>query len=268
MSGHRAGINNVSKETRLVSSGHNYYKVVMRHRQEYFRRPALQAIYRHWACRIRRYLSPVKGRSVELGCGCGALSQYLNLVKTDIHKHNWVDEVVDACDMPYGRGECANLVAIDVLHHLPDVCRFLNEVDRVLIHRGRLVMLEPYISFFSYFVYRFIHHEPLDKKASPFEPVTLVEKESGETCNEAIPTLLFVRHQKELRHRWPRLRIILLEFSDALIYPLTGGFSHRSWLPARWVRPLMKVEDALLKKAGRLFGMRMLVVMEKIQTEE
>ena len=95
---------------------HEYYKVVVRHREEYFRRPALQAIYQHWASRIQRCLSSVKGRSIELGCGCGALSHYLGLVKTDIYKHSWVEEVIDACNMPYANGECANLVALDVLH--------------------------------------------------------------------------------------------------------------------------------------------------------
>ena len=156
-------IDNAKKATSLDCSAHSYYKVVLRHRQEYFRRPALHAVYRHWARRIRRCLSNAKGRSIELGCGCGALSHYLDLTKTDIYKHDWVDEVVDACDMSYEDGEVANLVAIDVLHHLPDPRRFINEVNRVLTNGGRLVMLEPYISFFSYFIYRFIHHEPFDK---------------------------------------------------------------------------------------------------------
>ena len=258
--------NKTQKQILSDSSAHTYYKVVIRHRKEYFRRPALRAIYRHWACRIRRHLSTATGRSVEFGCG--ALSHYLGLTKTDIYKHDWVDELIDACDMPYENGECANLVAIDVLHHLPDPCRFLNEVNRVLTCGGRLVMLEPYISFSSYFFYRFIHHEPLDKNVSPFEPIGLFDKESGEACNEAIPTLLFVQYQKELCRRWPQLAVIRLEFSDALIYPLTGGFSHHSWLPASWVGPLIKFEDILLKKTGRFLAMRILVVMEKKEIKE
>jgi len=261
-------INNAEKEITSDNSSHSYYKVVLRHRQEYFRRPALQAVYRHWACRIQRCLSTVKGQSIELGCGCGALSHYLDLTTTDIYKHDWVDEVVDACDMPYKDDDVANLVAIDVLHHLPDVCRFLNEVNRVLANGGRLIMLEPHISFFSYFIYRFLHHEPFDKNVSPFEPGTLVDKESGEPCNEAIPTLLFTKHRDKVCLRWPQLPIILLEFSDALVYPLTGGFSHRSWLPASWIEPLMKFEDTLLKKTGRFLGMRLLVVIEKKQAQK
>ena len=243
------------------NSAHKYYKIVRQHRQEYFRRPALQAVYKHWAARLRQQLSQADGMSVELGCG--ALSHHLDLIKTDIYKHDWVDEVVDACNMPYGNGQCANLVAIDVLHHLPEPASFFDEVNRVLAKNGRLIMLEPYISPFSYFIYRFLHHEPLDMKASPFESNTLIDSDSGEACNIAIPTLLFVRSQKELSVRWPELNLISLDFSDFLIYPMTGGFSHRSVLPARFVGTLIRAEDILLRKLGRFLGMRMLVVLQK-----
>ena len=246
------------------NSTHDYYKIVQRHRQQYFRRPALQAVYKHWASRIRRQLSKADGKSVELGCGCGALSQHLDLIKTDIYKHTWIDEVVDACDMPYKDGECSNLVAIDVLHHLPEPIQFFDEANRVLAKNGRLIMLEPYISYFSYFIYRFLHHEPLDMKASPFEPNTLIDRASGEVCNEAIPTTLFIHSRKEFSTGWPQLNLILLDFTDFLVYPMTGGFSHRTLLPARWVGPLIKAEDILLKKLGRLLGMRMLVVLQKM----
>ena len=241
----------------------NYYQVVQRHRREYFRRPGLQAVYKHWASRMRQHLSKVNGKSVELGCGCGALSEHLDLVKTDIYKHAWVDEIVDACNMPYGNGECANLVAIDVLHHLPDPARFFDEVNRVLADGGRLVMLEPYISCFSYFIYRFVHHEPIDTSVSPFEPNILIDKETGQVCNEALPTVIFVRSQKELCRKWPTLKLISLDFFDFLVYPMTGGFSRRSWIPAKCVGPLIKVEDILLKILGRLLDMRLLVVMHK-----
>ena len=250
-------------DTTTNNSTHNYYKIVQRHRQEYFRRPALQAVYKHWASRIRQYLSKVNGKSVELGCGCGALSQHLDLLKTDIYKHAWVDEVVDACNMPYGNGECANLVAIDVLHHLPEPIRFFDEANRVLAENGRLIMLEPYISCFSYFIYRLLHHEPLDMKVSPFQRNTLIDKGSGEVCNVALPTLLFVHSRKELSAGWPELNLILLDFSDFLVYPMTGGFSHRSFLPAGWMGKLMRMEDKLLGALGRFLGIRMLVVMQK-----
>lgn len=243
---------------------HNYYKIVQRHRDEYQRRPALRQIYSFWADQIREQLATVQGKSIEIGSGCGALADHLDIIKTDIYKHEWIDEVVDVCDMHYKDNTCSNIVAVDVLHHLPDLSIFLTEVDRVLAEKGRLIILEPYISFFSYFIYRFLHHEPLDSKACPFEPVTLLDPESKEPCNSALPTSLFIKNRAEINRRWPELHIKKVEFTDFLVFPLTGGFSHRSWLKPEWIKPLKRFEQKLLKYLGRFLAMRIFVVIEKV----
>lgn len=241
-----------------------YRKIVKCHRNELSCRPALQALYEQWAGRIKHYLPNVEGRCIELGCGSGALSQYLpNFVKTDIVKQDWVDEVVDACNMPYKDSTCASVVAVDVLHHLPDLTKFFNEILRTLKIGGRLILLEPYISKGSYLFYRFLHHEPLDMKVSAFSPVLLIDKLSGEPCNEALPTLAFVRQREEFNRRWPSLIIIKTEFSDVVVYPLTGGFSKPTLIPARLVKPLVKAECFALKFLVRAIALRLLVVIEK-----
>jgi SAM-dependent methyltransferase len=242
---------------------HNYYKVVIDHRKEYLCKPALRCVYRHWAKRISGNLSPVTGKSIELGCGCGALSQYMpELIKTDLYKHDWVDEVVDACKMPYADNSCANFVAVDILHHLSSVCAFFNEVNRVLKSGGRLILLEPYVSPVSFIIYNYFHHETLDLKASPFAPVKTKDP-SGEAANTAIPTLLFMRYRQEFYRRWPQLKILSLTLRDAIVYPLTGGFSRRSLLPYFLISPLINIEDIILRFSGRLQATRILIVVEK-----
>lgn len=242
----------------------DYQRIVARHRDELARRPALEALYRHWAGRIRRRLSDVSGHSVELGCGSGALSAHLPmLLETDTYAHPWVDEVVDAGAMPWGPGECVNLVAIDVLHHLPEPARFFAECERVLAPGGRCILLEPYISPGSYPLYRFLHHEPMDMAVDPFRPVHLVEPESGTPYNEAIPTLCFKKHQDVMNARWPLLRLAEIQYSDLFVYLLTGGYSRPSILPAGWVAFLVQREDALLQWLGRWLALRILVVLER-----
>ncbi len=46
----------------IENSSNNYYKIVQRHRQECFYRPALQAVYKHWAS-IRQQLLQTEGKS-------------------------------------------------------------------------------------------------------------------------------------------------------------------------------------------------------------
>lgn len=253
------------RQDALGSEAKDYWKVVVGHRQEYSRRPALQMVYEYWAGGIKDWLSEIDGLSVELGCGCGALSTYFpEFVKTDIFKHEWVDEVIDACAMSYKDGECANLIAVDVLHHLPSAAHFFNEVNRVLRYGGRLILLEPYISPLSYIIYRYFHHEPVDMKARPFD-------NSGERgmpsnrCNEGLPTLVFDRYRNEFNRRWPELKIVRMMLRDFFAYPLTGGFSGKCLLPKSWVKPLMKAEDVFVSPFGRLNAMRIFVVIEKSQ---
>jgi len=243
---------------------HRYWNVVLRHREMLGRHPALRAVYAHWGRGIRSQLADVPGINVELGCGCGAMSEHLpGFEHTDLYPHDWVDRVVDAQAMPYDAGSCANLVAVDMLHHLPDAAAFFREVTRVLAPAGRLVLLEPLVTPYSYLVYKLFHHEPVDMSADPFGPVSTVDPESGEACNTAIPTLVFGRGRKAFERRFVGLRIAGFRRLDAVVYPLTGGFSRATRVPAAWVDRLMSVEDRLTKWMGRLVALRMQVTLEK-----
>ena len=251
----------------MTTANEDYYKVVQRHREQLAERPALQALYAHWAARISAHLSAAPGPSIELGCGAVAFGDHLpDIIKTDIYLHPWVDRVVDACAMPFAGGECANLLAVDMVHHLPEPSRFFSEVERVLAPGGRCILLEPYISPGSYPIYKLLHHEPVRLLKDPFEPVDVFDRESGGPCNEAIPTLAFTWRKKELEQRWPALRVKHIEYSDLLVYLLTGGYSKPSRIPAAWVTRLIPVEDRALKWLGALCALRMLVVLEKVST--
>ena len=68
------------------------------------------------------------------------------VVTTDVEPTPWADHVVDAERLPYGDGSLANLVLIDVFHHLADPAGFLDEASRTLAPGGRVVILDPYCS--------------------------------------------------------------------------------------------------------------------------
>jgi hypothetical protein len=49
-----------------------------------------------------------------------------------------------------------------------------------------------------------------------------------------------------------------------LLYPLTGGFGYRSYVPWIGFDTLQKLEDQIMRPfAGWLTGMRMIIVLEK-----
>src|SRR5438034_845226 len=109
------------------------------------RRPLVRRLYNEWFDLIVARLASVEGPTVELGSGFAPLKARLpELVATDIQPTPWSDEVADAHALPYADGSLANLIAVDVVHHLADPARFFDEARRTLRPGARLVALEPY----------------------------------------------------------------------------------------------------------------------------
>lgn len=250
-------------------SAQAYGAVVDGHRAELEARPALRALYAHWAEQMAQHLANLPGPTYELGAGSAALSEHLRpriqeYITTDLQPGPNIDEVADACAMPWGAGRVANIVALDVLHHLPVPGTFFDELDRVLRPGGRAVLLEPHVGALSYPLYKVGHHEPLSLLVDPFAPVRLRE-DSGGPCNEAIASLAFGLHRRRFQRRWPRLRIVELAHRDLVLYTLTGGYSRAARISpealARWVG----LEDRLLRPLGRLLALRKLVVLERTE---
>ena len=82
-------------------------------------RPALRRQYADFYARIVRRLSGVPGQTVELGSGIGRFKELRpDVVTTDVEPTRWSDAVVDAHELPFGDASLANLVLLDVFHHL------------------------------------------------------------------------------------------------------------------------------------------------------
>jgi SAM-dependent methyltransferase len=229
------------------------------HERAWEARPLLRRIYRDWFELLASRLSRVPGPTIELGSGIGQLRDAVpDLVTTDVESTPWADRVVDAEALPYGDGELANVVMLDVYHHLPRPAAFLDEARRALAPGGRVVMLEPYCSPLSSLAYR-LHHERLELDADGF-----AESDSTDPldANLAQTTLAFYRQRDEYGRRWPELPLVEDRLLSLLVYPLSGGFTRRPLLPDAAYRPLSTVERALSALLP-LAAFRCLVVLQR-----
>jgi len=225
-------------------------------------RPLLRRLYGEWFELIAASLSAVEGPTIELGSGFAPLKHRLpGIVTTDVEPTPWADAVADAHALPYADASLANIVAVDVIHHLAEPARFLDEARRTLRPGGRVVAVEPYTSPFSALTYRLFHHEHTDLRVDPFgaDPRLAAEAMEG---NQALPTLLFFRRADELERRWPELRIVDRRRFSILLYPLSGGFSRPPLVPDGLYKPLRALET-LLEPAAPLFASRCLVVLQR-----
>jgi SAM-dependent methyltransferase len=234
---------------------HDYRKV-------WDRKPVLRLIYDDFYDRIAA--TCVSGLTVEIGGGIGNLKQRLSdVVATDIQFGPWLDCVADAQRLPFATGKAANVVMVDVLHHIEFPSVFFREVERVLRQDGRLIMVEPAITWGSTLFYRLLHHEPVRTSADPLTEGVANPHRDPYDSNQAIPTLVATRDRERFHRLFPTLKIGRIDWFSLMVYPLSGGFKTWSLVPRMLAAPMLRAERALEPFLGRFAAFRMMLIIEK-----
>ena len=216
----------------------------------------LRKLYHQWNA---EYVSEIafapEGLLVELGSGGGALKEMEpRIITTDYLDLPTNDMTFSALEMPFADQSVAAIFMTDTMHHLPDAGLFLEEVDRVLMDHGKLMMIEPANSTWGRFIYQHFHHEPFEPSKGWTIPVT--GPLSG--ANGAIPWIVFVRDFAIFHARFPNLKIELIEYRNPLMYLLSGGVSYRQLLPD-FAYGFVNFWDRILPRISKELSMFMMV---------
>jgi SAM-dependent methyltransferase len=226
------------------------------------KKPVLRVVYNDLFERIATRCMP--GTTLEIGGGSGNLKEKLgDVIASDIQFGPWLDLVADAQRLPFADGALGNIVMLDVLHHIEFPVVFFREAERVLRRGGRVVMLEPAITWGSTLFYRFIHEEPVVMSADPLAVGEPDPQRDPYASNQALPTLIATRHRDRFHAAFPGLRIAEVDWFSLLVYPLSGGFKTWSLLTAAMAAAGLRLERAVERLLGRHAGFRMLLVIEK-----
>jgi SAM-dependent methyltransferase len=241
---------------------------LLRHRRVWEQKPILRRVYNdEFFARLLAARRP-DGLSVEVGAGPGFFKQYApGIFSTDLIWCSWLDAIADAQQLPFRNGSVANVFGLDMLHHLATPMTFLSEVSRILIPGGRLMLVEPWITPFSYFIFRFLHQERCDLSETPW-----LSNASGGAPekmafdgNQAIPYLLFgPGHRSNTLNSLPEFRLLALEPFCLFAYLLSGGFKPMNLLPESLYPAVSRFERATSRLWRRLAALRVLLVLEKV----
>jgi SAM-dependent methyltransferase len=225
-------------------------------------KPSLRAVYTDIYQRM--LAKTVPGPTLEIGGGSGNFKATVpHTITSDIAMAPWLDLVCDAQRLPFADSAFANVVMVDVLHHIENPLRALIEMRRVLQPGGRLIACEPAITPLSGIFYRLMHPEPVDMSANPLTERQITTGRDPFESNQAIPTLLVGRYRDELKQAVPGLDLASVDRLSFLAYPLCGGFQRWSLLPLAMANPLLALEWKLRRLLGHLAAFRLLVVYEK-----
>src|SRR5262245_14967249 len=232
------------------------------HRRVWERKGVLRVVYDDFYDRIAAACR--SGRTIEIGGGIGNLKRRLTeVVSTDIQSAPWLDCVADAQRLPFGDSCAANIVMVDVLHHLQFPVVFFREAARVLRPGGRVLMVEPAITWGSSLFYRLFHHEPVRTSADVLADGSPDPRRDPCDSNQAGPTLLATRDRGRFHRLVPALRIAGVQWFALAAYPLSGGFQPWSLIGEGAARRLIRIERALEPTLGRFTAFRMLLTIEK-----
>jgi SAM-dependent methyltransferase len=226
------------------------------------RKPVLRLVYDDFYDRIAAACRP--GLTIEIGGGIGNLKRRLTeVVATDVQSAHWLDCVADAQRLPFADGCAANIVMVDVLHHLEFPIVFFHEAARVLRPGGRVLMVEPAITWGSSLFYRLFHHEPVRTAADVLGDGSPDPRRDPYDSNQAIPTLLATRDRDRFHRLCPTLRMASVQWFSFAAYPLSGGFQPWSLVGESVARRLLRIERTLEPVLGRFAAFRMLLTVEK-----
>ncbi len=234
-----------------------------RYQKVWRRKKILRDIYRGFYRQIDADLVP--GKTLELGSGIGGFKQYKpDIIASDIVKAKWLDRCFDAHSIPLPANSLANIVLIDVFHHLSRPVDFLNEAYRVLKPGGRIIFNEPFPSTVSLLIYRFFHPEPFMFAVDYFSDKN---KPAGDkpawTANQAIPYLFFYKQIGKFKRLFgKKFKLIKRDQLGVLAYPLSGGFENKQLVPDSFF-PLLHFSEKLLLPLKRWLAFRCYIILEK-----
>ena len=246
----------LNPEVRPVWGTGNEAQLLAAYERVWDRKTILRRLYETWYEAIAAELRP--GNVVEVGAGTGNFKRWLqqrgrSCWSLDILPGQHVTLQADALRLPFRDGCVDNIAMIDALHHFARPLAFLQHAAQALRAGGRVLLVEPFVSAWGNFVYRYLHHERVD---FAFEETTA--QKAAWDGNAAIPQLTLAR----LRQAGGPLRLVREHHCEFLSYPLSGGFSYRSLLPESVLITLHRLERTRLFQ-NRALSLRVIAVLEK-----
>jgi SAM-dependent methyltransferase len=220
-------------------------------------KPFLKKLYEEWYCTIAAEFPP-DARVLELGSGAGFLKEFMpSIITSELFPTPGVDLVIDAQAIDMPEGSIDGIVMTGVLHHIADCNRFFQEASRVIRNGGKIVMIEPWNTGWSRWVYMHLHHEPFEPDAQEWR-IQTPGPLSG--ANGALPWIILQRDRTLFEARFPQWRVVRIVPIMPVAYLLSGGVSLQSLFPG-WMYQSVRFFEKNFKE--ELWAMFALFTLER-----
>lgn len=226
-------------------------------------KPMLRRVYERWYEGISSAMPGGDGGVLEIGSGPGFVRKFVpEAIASDVFLLPRLSTVMDARRIPFRTGCLRAILMVNVFHHIPDVEEFLREAARCVRPGGALIMVEPWITTWSKFVFSRFHHEPIDVSTKTWSfPGTGPLSDA----NIALPWIVFERDRALFESAFGEWRIEEIEVGMPLQYLLTGGVGYRAFVPSQ-LHPVVRLAESGIE---RIFGTQgMVAQIRLVRTDE
>jgi SAM-dependent methyltransferase len=189
----------------------------------------VRKIYQEWYSTLASCFQNPSKPILEIGSGAGFLAEHIpNLISSDIRRYPWLSITIDGHQLPFADDALHAIVMNNVFHHLPRINDFFSEATRCVETGGLLVMIEPWVTQWSTFIYNKLHHEVFNIQTKSWKFPS-----SGPLsgANSALPWIIFERDRRRFEREYPQWKIKKIKLGMPFRYLISGGVSTRTLMP-------------------------------------
>jgi len=242
----------------------DHKKIDFKNRKTYQNKDLIKIIYNDYYKNIKKniYKSNIK-KILELGSGGGNIKKIIpKCITSDQFKNDNIDRIENIYKINFKKNSISNIILIDVFHHLQFPSLALKEIHRVLIKKGRIIMMEPAMGLIPRFVYKIFHYEPngFNLKINWNYIPKKIPSSNQYFAAQSLPWRAFFLKELNLKSKY---KIKLIKPFCDFTFLLSGGYSYKALYP-KFLYSFIKLIDKILTNISiKIFSARMLIVLEK-----
>jgi ubiquinone/menaquinone biosynthesis C-methylase UbiE len=242
----------------------NHKKINSKNRKIYQNKDLIKIIYNNYYKKIKKNIFISNNRKIlELGSGGGNIKKVIKkCITSDQFKNKNIDRIENIYKINFKKNSISNIILIDVFHHLQFPSFALEEIHRVLIKNGRIIMMEPAMGLIPRIIYKIFHYEPngFNLKINWNHIPKKVPSLNQYFAAQSMPWRAFFLKELNLKSKY-KIKYIK-PFSD-FAFLLSGGYSYKALYPKILYSFINLIDQILTSISIRIFSARMLIVLEK-----
>ena len=248
----------------VLYSMENHKIIDQKTRSAIKKKKLLRLIYRNYYKIISKYIhSDQNFKILEIGSGPGNVKEIIsNCITSDQFIDSNIDQIESIYNLSFKDSSISNIIMLDVFHHLEFPALAVKEIHRVLVKKGRVIMIEPGMGLIPKMIFKIFHSEPLglkikiDWKKIP----NFIPSPDSYFAAQSVPWRAFYNQELNLENKFKKIQI--KPFSD-FAYLASGGYSYPSFYPIFLYKIIKKIDQFLTFLSKKIFSARILVVLSK-----